>query len=188
MQAVVPGTGGGTTTFKYDPFGRRIQKSGPLGTTNYLYDGLASIEDTDASGNIVGKYTQGGGIDHPLAGFMTTGSIRRVFPAETYTGEVTHATRKRPQSYVKIRISWTRSRIFSEHSRGATGHRFRNNSLNTCQAVMGCLRTKHSWLFLLPPQSSRSRRVNDRLIRSSDTAVGSVYRACIPPASLLWQS
>ena len=38
-QAVVPGTNGGTTTFKYDPFGRRIQKSGPLGTTNYLYDG-----------------------------------------------------------------------------------------------------------------------------------------------------
>jgi YD repeat-containing protein len=28
-QAVVPGTNGGTTTFKYDPFGRRIQKSGP---------------------------------------------------------------------------------------------------------------------------------------------------------------
>jgi YD repeat-containing protein len=39
-QAVVPGTNGGTTTFKYDPFGRRIQKSGPLGTTNYLYDGM----------------------------------------------------------------------------------------------------------------------------------------------------
>jgi len=39
-QAVVPGTG--TTTFKYDPFGRRIQKSGPLGTTNYLYDGRIS--------------------------------------------------------------------------------------------------------------------------------------------------
>ena len=38
VQAVVPGTNGGTTTFKYDPFGRRIQKSGPLGTTNYLYD------------------------------------------------------------------------------------------------------------------------------------------------------
>ena len=29
----------GSTTFRYDPFGRRIQKSGPLGTTNYLYDG-----------------------------------------------------------------------------------------------------------------------------------------------------
>jgi YD repeat-containing protein len=37
VQATNPGVG--TTTFKYDPFGRRIQKSGPLGTTNYLYDG-----------------------------------------------------------------------------------------------------------------------------------------------------
>jgi YD repeat-containing protein len=34
IQAVVPGTNGGTTTFKYDPFGRRIRKSGPLGTTS----------------------------------------------------------------------------------------------------------------------------------------------------------
>jgi YD repeat-containing protein len=38
VQAVVPGTG--TITFRYDPLGRRIQKSGPLGTTNYLYDGM----------------------------------------------------------------------------------------------------------------------------------------------------
>src|SRR5438309_9815124 len=30
-QAMNPGVG--TTTFRYDPFGRRIQKSGPLGTT-----------------------------------------------------------------------------------------------------------------------------------------------------------
>ena len=39
-QAIVPNVG--TTTFRYDPFGRRIQKSGPLGTTNYLYDGRGS--------------------------------------------------------------------------------------------------------------------------------------------------
>jgi YD repeat-containing protein len=42
-QAIVPGTG--TVTFKYDPFGRRIQKSSPSATTNYLYDGNNSIED-----------------------------------------------------------------------------------------------------------------------------------------------
>ncbi len=36
-QVVNPGVG--TTTFRYDPFGRRIQKSGSLGTTNYLYSG-----------------------------------------------------------------------------------------------------------------------------------------------------
>jgi hypothetical protein len=46
-QAVVSGTNGGTTIFKYDPFGRRIQKSGPLGTTNYLYDGPNLLEEFD---------------------------------------------------------------------------------------------------------------------------------------------
>lgn len=30
----LPG-GGETVTFKYDPFGRRIQRSGPAGVTNY---------------------------------------------------------------------------------------------------------------------------------------------------------
>jgi RHS repeat-associated protein len=67
-QAVVPGTGGGTTTFKYDPFGRRVQKSGPLGTTNYLYDGPNDlIEEIDNSGNVLAKYTQTTNIDEPLS-------------------------------------------------------------------------------------------------------------------------
>jgi YD repeat-containing protein len=33
MQVIDPGDNGGTTTFRYDPFGRRIQNSGPLATT-----------------------------------------------------------------------------------------------------------------------------------------------------------
>jgi RHS repeat-associated protein len=66
-QAIVPGTNGGTTTFKYDPFGRRIQKSGPLGTTNYLYDGHNLIDELDNSGNVLARYTQGAGIDQPLS-------------------------------------------------------------------------------------------------------------------------
>ena len=45
IQAVVTSTG--TVTFKYDPFGRRIQKSGPNGTTNYLYDDDNLIEEVD---------------------------------------------------------------------------------------------------------------------------------------------
>src|SRR5580658_7134429 len=64
-QAVVPGTG--TTTFRYDPFGRRIQKSGPLGTTNHLYDGYNVIEDLDNSGNVLARYTQGTHVDEWLA-------------------------------------------------------------------------------------------------------------------------
>ena len=67
VQAVVPGTNGGTTAFKYDPFGRRIQKAGPLGTTNYLYDGANDVEEADNSGNVLARYTQGKNIDEPLA-------------------------------------------------------------------------------------------------------------------------
>jgi RHS repeat-associated protein len=64
-QVVNPGVG--TTTFKYDPFGRRIQKSGPLGTTNYLYDGARLLEELDNSGGVVVRYTQASAIDEPLA-------------------------------------------------------------------------------------------------------------------------
>jgi RHS repeat-associated protein len=70
VQAIVPGTNGGTTTFRYDPFGRRIQKSGPLGTTNYLYDGTNGgnvIEEVDSTGNVLARYTHDLGIDKPFA-------------------------------------------------------------------------------------------------------------------------
>ena len=70
-QAVVPGTNGGTTTFKYDPFGRRIQKSGPLGTTNYLYDGPNSVEEADGAGNVLARYAEDQGVDQPLAQFRS---------------------------------------------------------------------------------------------------------------------
>ena len=68
-QVVNPGVG--TTTFKYDPFGRRIQKSGPLGTTNYLYDGVSSsanlIEELDSAGNVLARYAQELSVDAPLS-------------------------------------------------------------------------------------------------------------------------
>src|SRR5208337_2357623 len=68
--------GVGTTTFKYDPFGRRIQKSGPLGTTNYLYEGrdfgfsgANVIEEVDNGGSVLARFTstQSLGVDQPLA-------------------------------------------------------------------------------------------------------------------------
>ncbi|MGA9884872.1 MAG: RHS repeat-associated core domain-containing protein [Candidatus Acidiferrales bacterium] len=66
----LPGTGG-TVTFKYDPFGRRIQKAftqnGTTTTTNYVYDGDNMAEMTDQNGNLVAKYVQGLAVDEPLA-------------------------------------------------------------------------------------------------------------------------
>jgi RHS repeat-associated protein len=64
-QAVNPGVG--TTNFRYDPFGRRIQKSGPNGTTNYLYAGANIVEEVDAVGAALSRYTYGPNIDEPLA-------------------------------------------------------------------------------------------------------------------------
>jgi len=52
-----------TVTFKYDPFGRRIQK----GNSVYLYEGANLIEETDSGGNLVARYVFGGGIDQPLS-------------------------------------------------------------------------------------------------------------------------
>jgi RHS repeat-associated protein len=65
VQVVNPGVG--TTTFRYDPFGRRSQKSGPLGATNYLYDGAALLEELNNSGNVLARYSQGALIDEPLS-------------------------------------------------------------------------------------------------------------------------
>lgn len=69
-QVTLPGTGG-TVSFKYDPFGRRIQKAftqnSTTTTTNYLYDAEDSIEETDQNGNLVAKYARTTNIDEPLA-------------------------------------------------------------------------------------------------------------------------
>ena len=72
-QAVVPGTG--TVTFRYDPFGKRIQKSSPLGTTNYLYDGANTVEEVDANGNVLARYTHPLALDEPLAEVRSSSTV-----------------------------------------------------------------------------------------------------------------
>jgi hypothetical protein len=61
-----PGSGG-TVTFKYDPFGRRVYKSSSAGTSIYVYDGDNQVEETNASGGVVARYTQTQNIDETLA-------------------------------------------------------------------------------------------------------------------------
>jgi RHS repeat-associated protein len=58
---------GGTVTFKYDSLGRRIYKSSSGGTSIYAYDGENVVEETNASGTAVARYSQGLNIDEPLA-------------------------------------------------------------------------------------------------------------------------
>ena len=67
---VLPGTGG-TVSFRYDAFGRRVQKAftqnSSTTTTNYLYDGVSSIQDVDQNGNVLARYEQSSNLDEPLA-------------------------------------------------------------------------------------------------------------------------
>jgi RHS repeat-associated protein len=56
-----------TVTFKYDPFGRRIYKSSSSATSVFAYDRDNIIEETNAAGAVVTRYTQTQRIDEPLA-------------------------------------------------------------------------------------------------------------------------
>ncbi len=69
-QVILPGTGG-TANFKYDPFGRRVQKAftqnGTTTTTDYLYDGANILETMNQSGTVLSRYTGSLNIDEPLS-------------------------------------------------------------------------------------------------------------------------
>ncbi len=63
----LPGSGG-TVSFKYDPFGRRIYKSSSSSATSvYAYDGQNLVEETNATGAVVARYAQGMHVDETLA-------------------------------------------------------------------------------------------------------------------------
>src|SRR6185312_2238127 len=52
-----------TVTFKYGPFGRRIQKGGSV----YVYDGANLIEEADGAGNLAARNVFSSGVDEPFA-------------------------------------------------------------------------------------------------------------------------
>jgi len=58
---------GGTVSFKYDPFGRRIEKISPTTTSIFAYDGDNLIQTVNSSGGLVAHYTPTQNIDELLA-------------------------------------------------------------------------------------------------------------------------
>jgi len=62
----LPGSSG-TVSYRYDAFGRRIYKSSTVGTSVYAYDNDNLIEETNATGAAVARYTQTQNLDEPLA-------------------------------------------------------------------------------------------------------------------------
>jgi len=55
-----------TSSYTYDPFGRRLSKTVGGTTTRFLYDGEQLIAETDSSGALTAKYVFGAGLDEPL--------------------------------------------------------------------------------------------------------------------------
>ena len=84
----LPGSAG-TVTFKYDALGRRIQKSGPSGTTNYVYEGANLVAEYNSPWVLRSHYDQGLGIDEPLA--LTRGSNHWFYHADGL-GSITSIT------------------------------------------------------------------------------------------------
>jgi RHS repeat-associated protein len=67
MTSVTLPGGGGTVTFAYDPFGRRIKKVTSTTTSVFAYDGDNLVEETNSAGTVVARYSQGLNLDDPLA-------------------------------------------------------------------------------------------------------------------------
>jgi RHS repeat-associated protein len=66
--------------FKCDPLGRRIYKSSSSGTSVFAYDGDNLVEETNATGAVVARYSQTQNIDEPLA--MLRSAATRYFHAD----------------------------------------------------------------------------------------------------------
>ena len=97
-QVTLPGTGG-TVSFRYDPFGRRIQKISPTTTSIFAYDGANLVETVNSNGAVVARYTQGRNVDEPLA--MQRGSTTSFYEADAL-GSITslsNATGALAQTY-----------------------------------------------------------------------------------------
>ncbi len=63
----------GTTTFKYDTFGRRTEKTVGSVTTKYIYSGNQVIEELDGSNVLTKQYVYGAGIDEVFNVKILTG-------------------------------------------------------------------------------------------------------------------
>jgi RHS repeat-associated protein len=80
LSSVTLPNSGGTVSFKYDPFGRRIEKISPTTTSIFAYDSNNLIETVNSSGGVVARYAQAPGIDQPLA--MQRGSTTSFYEAD----------------------------------------------------------------------------------------------------------
>jgi RHS repeat-associated protein len=89
LTSVTLPSSGGTVTFKYDPFRRRIYKQSPNATSIFVYDGDDLIQTVNTSATTVARYAQGPNLDEPLA--MERGTTTDYYLADG-VGSITSLT------------------------------------------------------------------------------------------------
>ncbi|MCX6624820.1 MAG: hypothetical protein NTY38_27910, partial [Acidobacteria bacterium] len=80
---------GGVITYKYDPFGRRIERARDGAVTRYLYDWWDLLSETDGENQTLVRYVFGPGVDGLLVQHTSQGD--RFFQADAL-GSITLAT------------------------------------------------------------------------------------------------
>ena len=83
---------GTTATYKYNTFGRRIEKTVNGITTRFLYDGEHIIAEYDTQGNLKTKYIYGPAVDEPIKGLSPTGTVPEWYYHYDGLGSVTNLT------------------------------------------------------------------------------------------------
>jgi len=91
---------GGTNTFGYCPFGKRVWKKNKSGTTTfYFYDTADILAEYDTFGNLKARYTFGRGIDNPISVRIGTQSYFYHFDALGSVISLTDSNKTQVASY-----------------------------------------------------------------------------------------
>lgn len=92
--------GGGLVAYRYDGFGRRIEKKVNGVVTRYIYDGESILLEMDAGNAVVARFTQGPGIDDPISMDRGANSYFYVTDGNGSVTQLTDMTGAVVQSYV----------------------------------------------------------------------------------------
>ncbi|MBI4707278.1 MAG: RHS repeat protein, partial [Candidatus Omnitrophica bacterium] len=83
---------GMTASYKYDSFGRRIEKTVGDAAVKYLYDGDQIIAEYNGAGTLIKKFIYGVGIDEVLKGLSPQGTVPEWYYHYDGLGSVTALT------------------------------------------------------------------------------------------------
>lgn len=92
--------GGGSVTYRYDGFGRRIEKRVNGVSTRYIYDGENILIEMDSSNTMVARFTHGPGLDNPISMDRGGNSYFYVTDGNGSVTNLTNTTGAVVQSYV----------------------------------------------------------------------------------------